>query len=93
MKILYVDMDNVLVNFQSGIDRLSKDDFNKYKGEYDKASTIFYDGSFGRSTKHMKTFLKYDTYILSTVTGITVRHGRIKLNGCKSICLRVLSKD
>jgi hypothetical protein len=25
MKILYIDMDNVLVNFQSGIDRLDKE--------------------------------------------------------------------
>ena len=41
MKILYVDMDNVLVNFQSGIEKLSNDDFNKYKGKYDQAPNIF----------------------------------------------------
>ena len=68
MKILYVDMDNVLVNFQSGIDKLSKDDFNKYKGEYDQVPNIFsmMDPLEGAIEAYEKLCLKYDTYILST---------------------------
>ena len=68
MKILYVDMDNVLVNFQSGIDKLSKDDFDKYKGKYDQAPNIFsmMDPLEGAIQAYEKLSSKYDTYILST---------------------------
>ena len=31
MKILYLDMDNVIVDFQSGIDRLDDDTRERYK--------------------------------------------------------------
>ena len=31
-KVLYVDMDNVLVDFQSGIDALAPEDKEAYKG-------------------------------------------------------------
>tara|TARA_A100001015_G_scaffold296511_1_gene376916 strand:+ start:1425 stop:1649 length:225 start_codon:yes stop_codon:yes gene_type:complete len=40
-KILYVDMDGVLVDFKSGIDALSKDNLKKYKDRYDEAPNIF----------------------------------------------------
>ena len=30
-KILYVDMDNVLVNFKSGIDKLDKETYETYR--------------------------------------------------------------
>ena len=40
-KILYVDLDNTLVNFQSGIDRLSAADLATYDGHYDDAPGIF----------------------------------------------------
>jgi hypothetical protein len=40
-RILYVDMDNVLVNFQSGIDRLSPELIKKYKGDLDEVPGIF----------------------------------------------------
>ena len=68
MKILYVDMDNVLVNFQSGIDKLSKDDFNKYKGKHYQAPNIFsmMDPLEGAIEAYEKLSIKYDTYILST---------------------------
>ena len=68
MKILYVDMDNVLVNFQSGIDKLPKDVFDKYKGKYDQAPNIFsmMDPLEGAIEAYEKLSLKYDTYILST---------------------------
>ena len=40
-KILYIDMDGVLVDFKSGIDALSKDNLKKYKDRYDEAPNIF----------------------------------------------------
>ena len=41
MKILFVDMDNVLVDFKSGIKNLSEKDKNKYLDIYDEAPRIF----------------------------------------------------
>ena len=35
-KILYVDMDNVLVNFKSGIDKLDKDTYEVYQDNWDE---------------------------------------------------------
>ena len=40
-RIVYVDMDNVLVDFPSGIEKLSKEDKNKYNGNYDEVPGIF----------------------------------------------------
>lgn len=40
-KILYVDMDNVLVNFQSGIDRLSEETRFEFEGRFDEVPGIF----------------------------------------------------
>ena len=40
-KILYIDMDNVIVNFQSGIDLLSEQDKIAYQGRYDEVPNIF----------------------------------------------------
>ena len=40
-KILYVDMDNVLVNFKSGIDKLDKDTYEKYNENWDEVPGIF----------------------------------------------------
>ncbi len=67
-KIIYVDMDNVLVDFQSGIDQLDDKTFNKYKGRFDEVPGIFKlmkpienaIESFIELTKY------YDVYILST---------------------------
>ena len=39
-KILYVDMDNVLVDFQSGISKLSKEVINDFISEYEKLSSL-----------------------------------------------------
>lgn len=41
MKVLYVDMDNVLVDFQSGIDKLSEDILEEYRGNLDEVDGIF----------------------------------------------------
>ena len=35
MKIVYVDMDNVLVNFQSGIDALTEEERTAFKNDLD----------------------------------------------------------
>jgi 5'(3')-deoxyribonucleotidase len=40
-KILYFDMDNVLVDFQSGIDRLSEQMKKEYEGRLDEVPGIF----------------------------------------------------
>ena len=68
MKIVYVDMDNVLVNFQSGIDKLSSKQFNEFKGRYYQVPSIFslMDPLEGALEAFEKLSLKYDTYILST---------------------------
>ena len=68
MKILFVDMDNVLVDFKSGINRLNKDEKKKFFDNYDEAPGIFSKmlpmpqaiSSYEILSK------KYDTYILST---------------------------
>ena len=67
-KILYVDMDNVLVDFQSGIAQLDKTVTAQFKNRMDEVPGIFalmhpMDGaieSFTLLSKH------YDTYVLST---------------------------
>ena len=61
-------MDNVLVDFKSGIDKLSDQDYEKYKGKFDQVPNIFslmkpLDGGIDAFEK---LSLKYDTYILST---------------------------
>ena len=40
-KIVYFDMDGVLVDFQSGIDQLDLHDVIEYKGRYDEVPGIF----------------------------------------------------
>ena len=35
MKTLYIDMDNVLVDFQSGIDSISEEERTKFKNDLD----------------------------------------------------------
>jgi hypothetical protein len=41
MKILYIDMDNVLVDFQSGIDAISEHERLSYEGRLDEVPGIF----------------------------------------------------
>ena len=67
-KIVYVDMDNVLVNFQSGIDQLPKNIVAKYKGRLDEIPGIF--SLMEPVTDDLKSFKRLaqrlDTYVLST---------------------------
>ncbi len=67
-KTLYVDMDNVLVDFESGISKLDDSTKQLYKDNYDEVPGIFslmqpIDGaieSFNLLAEH------YDTFVLST---------------------------
>jgi len=67
-KIVYIDMDGVLVDFQSGIDKLNPEIQNEYKGKEDEVVGIFslmepMNGAikaFELISKH------FDTYVLST---------------------------
>ena len=68
MQIVYVDMDNVLVDFPWWVDQLSKEIKKEYKGDLDEIPNFFrnlppIDGAldgFRTLSEH------YDTYILST---------------------------
>jgi 5'-nucleotidase len=68
MTRIYVDMDGVLVNFQSGINKLSKEELVKYKGHYDDCPGIFSKmDPIPDSIKSFKKLSKeHDVYILST---------------------------
>ena len=68
MKIVYVDMDNVLVDFQSGIDSLSDTEREDFKEHIDNVPGIFskmkpLDGAI-EGYKELTKY--YDVYILST---------------------------
>ena len=67
-KILYVDMDNVLVDFPSGIAQLTPETQKEYEGRLDEVPGIFslmkpLDGAIDAFNKLSEL---YDTYILST---------------------------
>ena len=68
MKILYVDMDGVLVDFQSGIDKCSKIVLSEYKDNKDEIPGIFgkMDPMPGAIESYKKLSKIFDTYILST---------------------------
>jgi 5'(3')-deoxyribonucleotidase len=67
-KILYIDMDNVLVDFPKGIESICEDDRINYEGRYDECPGIFAlmpplpnaIESYRQLAEH------FDTYILST---------------------------
>ena len=67
-KIVYVDMDNVLVDFKTGIDKLSPIEQENYKGSYDEVPHIFskMEPMQNAVESYIKLCLKFDTYILST---------------------------
>ena len=68
MKRLFIDMDNVLVNFQSGIDRLDEKTRQEYKDHLDDVPGIFaqMDPMPGAVEAVQKLRERYDLYILST---------------------------
>ena len=66
--IVYFDMDNVLVDFQSGIDQLSNEELIEYEGRYDEVPHIFstmkpIEGAL-EAFNHLSQY--FDVYILST---------------------------
>ena len=67
-RILYVDMDNVLVDFPSGISRISVELRSKYEDRLDEVPGIFslMDPLEGAIDSYKKLSQKFDTYILST---------------------------
>jgi len=67
-KIVYVDMDNTIVDFKSGIEKLSKEDQEKFKDNFDDHPEIFasmepIDGAI-EALKELNNH--FDLYILST---------------------------
>jgi 5'(3')-deoxyribonucleotidase len=67
-KTLYFDMDNVLVDFQSGIDRLSDETKKEYDGRIDDVPGIFsLMEPMPGAVEAVKLLSEYfDVYILST---------------------------
>ena len=68
MKTLYVDMDNVLVDFQSGIARLPDAVRHEYSDHLDDVPGIFanMDPMEDAITSYRELSMLFDTYILST---------------------------
>ena len=67
-KILYIDMDNVLVDFKSGIDQLSEEVKKEYEGRLDEVPHIFsLMKPMPKAIESYRTLAdNFDTYILST---------------------------
>jgi 5'(3')-deoxyribonucleotidase len=67
-KIVYVDMDNVLVDFKTGINQLSPQELVEYKDRYDEVPHIFskMEPMENAIDAYIKLCSKFDTYILST---------------------------
>ena len=67
-KILYFDMDNVLVDFKSGIEREDAHTLKGYEGRLDEVPGIFslMDPMPGAIEAFETLSKKYDVYILST---------------------------
>ena len=68
MKRLFFDMDNVLVDFQSGIDKLEESTKKEYEGRLDEVPGIFglMDPMPGAIEAVHKLAEEYDVFILST---------------------------
>ena len=67
-EILYIDMDNVLVDFPSAFKKLSKEKLEEYKGRLDEVPGIFslMEPLEGAKDAFDVLAAEYDTYILST---------------------------
>jgi 5'-nucleotidase len=68
MKILYIDMDGVLVNFQTGIDKLTEQQRQEYLGKEDECPGIFglMEPQPGAIDAFNELSQLFDTYVLST---------------------------
>lgn len=67
-KILYLDMDNVLVDFTSAFPYFSEDIHTEYAGRLDEVPSIFskMQPLFGAIDAYNELIHLFDTYILST---------------------------
>jgi len=67
-KILYIDMDNVLVDFASGVAKTNSKMLKRYEGHLDDIPHIFskMDPMKGAIVSYRKLSKRFDTYILST---------------------------
>jgi len=67
-KILYIDMDNVLVDFQSAFPKLDQKLLDEYPDNKDEIPNIFslMDPMTGAIDSYMELSELFDTYILST---------------------------
>jgi 5'-nucleotidase len=67
-KILYIDMDNVLVDFPSALPKLSEELLAEYEGRLDEVPEIFslMEPLEGAIDAYRELSEKFDTYILST---------------------------
>ncbi len=80
-KTVYIDMDNVLVDFKTGIDRLSNDTISEYQDRLDEVPDIFlhmepYPGAI---ESVYKLAGKYDLYILTTAPWLNPSAWRHKI--------------
>ena len=68
MKLLFVDMDNVLVDFPTGIKRIEEAQRQEYDGRFDEVPGIFslMEPMQGAIDAYEELSSIYDTYILST---------------------------
>lgn len=67
-KLLYVDMDNVLVDFPAGVARLSPELVREYDGRLDEVPGIFahMPPLHGALAAYATLAARFDTYVLST---------------------------
>ena len=67
-QIIYVDMDGVLVDFESGVEKAEPDLLKSYQGQYDNIPHIFswMKPMPGGIEAFKKLNEKYDMYILTT---------------------------
>ncbi|WP_306906065.1 5' nucleotidase, NT5C type [Rhodococcoides fascians] len=67
-KILYIDLDNTLVDFKTGISRLQKRHLKDFYGRLDEVPHIFsiMDPMEGAVDAYIELSTLFDTYILST---------------------------
>tara|TARA_B110000967_G_scaffold125339_1_gene128114 strand:+ start:1544 stop:1990 length:447 start_codon:yes stop_codon:yes gene_type:complete len=67
-KIIYFDMDNVLVDFKSAFNKIEPDLLRKFDGQFDEIPGIFslMEPLEGALEAYKTLSTKFDTYILST---------------------------
>ncbi len=82
IKVLYIDMDNVLVDFKSGIDRLDEQTKELFADRLDEVPGIFslMDPMPGAIAAYRELSSKYDTYILSTAPWLNASAWSDKIN-------------